>query len=148
MTLLELEYVIDIFEEMRALADPSEYLEEEAEEAINILRSLNLKEIDMTEENTTQEEQAFDATAYATELFNMLSAENGYAVGPEVLEHIVNNPVADADQESVSLALKNLIDEALAGEQEVAESAVEEVQDEPATEEAVADEPGADPVSV
>ena len=115
----ELHYVIEILEELMALADPSEYLEEEAAEAINILRSLNLEEINMNDENVQNAtEVAFTDSQlkYAQSLFDMLSAENEYQIGSEVLEYINDNPVSEDDQSGVTVALKSLIDKALAAQ--------------------------------
>jgi hypothetical protein len=136
LTMHELEFVIEVFEDLRVLADPSEYLEGEVEEAVNILRSLKIKEIDMTEENT---QEAFDVEAYAATLFDMLSPENDYAVGPEILVYINENPVAEEDQEKVTTALKALIDAALAPAEEAEEVAEEGTQDETAEETNTAD---------
>jgi hypothetical protein len=141
----ELEYVIDIFEELKVLADPSEFLEEEAEEAINILRSLKLEEIDMNDE-VQQTEAGFDVEAYATVLFEMLTPDNDYAVGPEVLEYINEHPVSDADQEGVTVALKNLIDSAK-GETPEEEVQEEQPNDEGQTEETSDAESAGDPAA-
>lgn len=133
----EVNFISDIIEELMTLADPSEFLEEEAQQALDLLQNAETLSLDTyldlnkeleTMENTTEVKAMTDAEvlAYAENLLKHIDEDGVISKeGKAILEDKENLP-SEADQ----IRIMNIVKERVQnGQQNPTESTSEAVKE-------------------